>query len=70
MEKNITFTETIAFLQKSAVEINHGLCQDWLSHHERNKMTLQLSMLCTAIANLEMIAKDKDAQIFTSLIPY
>jgi hypothetical protein len=70
MEKNITFTDTIKFLDKGIKELEYDLCQDWLSQYERMKMTNQLALLTMVVANLKEIGKDKDAQIFKSVMHY
>ena len=70
MEKNITFTDTIKFLDNGIKELEYDLCQDWLSQYDRVKMTNQLAILTMVVANLKEIGKDEDAQIFKSVMHY
>lgn len=70
MEKKITFTDTIKFLDNGIKELEYDLCQDWLSQYDRMKMTNQLAILTMVVANLKEIGKDEDAQIFKSVMHY
>lgn len=62
--------EIIKTLEEAIIDVQHDLKSDWIDDIDKTEMQLQLQHLIIAKANLEIIAKEPNSQIFKSCITF